>query len=666
MTPSCGPQSRDRWSHQPNAATGGRGQYNVATGGRAEHNVATGGRGQYNVATGGRANTTSRPVVAPGTKPRPAVALNRPCRSWRSTGDGNRLGGVACPRAGLAYFPPCGGPNVVGPSGSGQIAIQAGTSASAIRHEPPANGGILARPKTIGALPRTTSGRGFVEKSPATGPKPPAVPPQTPEKKAPEKKIEKPPPSPAPGIANAPAVPPKHKPPERLAVPDEEDQKKAEATIRNDLMKNDFKSADRPAKKVLLAKKLLGEGLRYGSRPAGDVAVNYMLLRLACREAANGDTETAMLAIDALDGRFQIDALAMRLETLETLARSPAAAVLPAIMVGQMLAAAGEAVKGDRYDLSGRSLVLAKAVIAKARDAMLAKQIKARTTQAVEASRAYEAMEESLRGLEQHPDDPALNEAVGKYYCLDKGRWERGLPRLAAGGNDRLKRLAQSDLAAPQDAHARLDLANAWWDFAEELEGAGQLRVRSHAGEWYRKSEKDLAGLSQTKAKQRSAEAAKAAAADEGTAADVPDKWDNLQCREPRSRAVLLKRFGGNEASEVAVDRALGWLEGHQNPDGSWRFDRVGRGRDSFPPIPARQRPHRRHVAGRVGLPRGRQRPAGGKIPRGDNQGLKALTRNILPDDRVPGDRAGVAATRLPRRCLPTPWRRSRFVRRPR
>ena len=251
------------------------------------------------------------------------------------------------------------------------------------------------------------------------------MPPQTPEKKSPEKKIEKPPPSPAPGIADAPAVaPPKHKPPERLAVPDEEDQKKAEATIRNDLMKNDFKSADRPAKKVLLAKKLLGAGLRYGSRPAGDVAVNYMLLRLACREAANGDTETAMLAIDALDGRFQIDALAMRLETLETLARSPAAAVLPAIMVGQMLAAAGEAVKDDRYDLSGRSLALAKGVIAKARDAMLAKQIKARTTQAVEASRAYEAMEESLRGLEQHPDDPRSTK-----------RWENTTAWIKAAGS---------------------------------------------------------------------------------------------------------------------------------------------------------------------------------------------------------------------------------------
>ena len=151
-----------------------------------------------------------------------------------------------------------------------------------------------------------------------------------------------------------------------------------------------------------------------------------------------------------------------------------------------------------------------------------------------------------------------------------------------------------------------------------------------------------LAGLSQTKAGQRSAEAAKAAAADEGTAADVPGKWDNLQCREPRSRAVLLKRFGGNEASEVAVDRALGWLEGHQNADGSWRFDRVGRGRNFSAdpgtlnaPIAATSLAVLRFLGADNGPREGKYRSAATK-------GLKALTRNILPDDRGPGRPGGL------------------------
>ena len=139
------------------------------------------------------------------------------------------------------------------------------------------------------------------------------------------------------------------------------------------------------------------------------------------------------------------------------------------------MAATAEAVKEDRYDdVSDRLIVLAKkalakSTLAKAGKDVLAKQINARAKQAVAAKQAYQAMEESFRGLKQQPNDPALNEVVGKYYCLGKGRWQQGLPNLAACASPELKKLAKTELSAPQDAHARLDLANAWWDVAETV-----------------------------------------------------------------------------------------------------------------------------------------------------------------------------------------------------
>jgi hypothetical protein len=39
------------------------------------------------------------------------------------------------------------------------------------------------------------------------------------------------------------------------------------------------------------------------------------------------------------------------------------------------------------------------------------------------------------------------------------------------------------------------------------------------------------------------------------------------------ARAVMVRKGGGNEASETAVSLALQWLARHQNPDGSWSFD---------------------------------------------------------------------------------------------
>ncbi len=49
--------------------------------------------------------------------------------------------------------------------------------------------------------------------------------------------------------------------------------------------------------------------------------------------------------------------------------------------------------------------------------------------------------------------------------------------------------------------------------------------------------------------------------------------------RDPRVRSHLALRTGGTIESEAAVARALKWLAGHQNDDGSWSlhaFDRAG------------------------------------------------------------------------------------------
>lgn len=44
----------------------------------------------------------------------------------------------------------------------------------------------------------------------------------------------------------------------------------------------------------------------------------------------------------------------------------------------------------------------------------------------------------------------------------------------------------------------------------------------------------------------------------------------------PKMRAELARINGGNEASEIAVARALKWLAQHQYADGSWSFDHTG------------------------------------------------------------------------------------------
>lgn len=61
------------------------------------------------------------------------------------------------------------------------------------------------------------------------------------------------------------------------------------------------------------------------------------------------------------------------------------------------------------------------------------------------------------------------------------------------------------------------------------------------------------------------------------TVAVAQTRWDPMHSRfagraEPE-RGALVKKYGGNEASEAAVAAALKWLAGHQMPDGGWSFD---------------------------------------------------------------------------------------------
>lgn len=50
---------------------------------------------------------------------------------------------------------------------------------------------------------------------------------------------------------------------------------------------------------------------------------------------------------------------------------------------------------------------------------------------------------------------------------------------------------------------------------------------------------------------------------------------DHFTGRSAASKAALLKRMGGTDASEAAVARGLVWLKNHQLPAGCWSFDHV-------------------------------------------------------------------------------------------
>jgi hypothetical protein len=433
----------------------------------------------------------------------------------------------------------------------------------------------------------------------------------------------------------APTAKPAAPRPERIAVPGDEAAREAERLIRDEVFKADFEAADRPSKKVALAQRLIEEAGKSQDNPAAA----YVMLRLARDEAvAGGDVETALAAAETLGKRYEVDEGGMKCETLESLARSPAATTSAKVLVDKMLGAVDGSVDGADFAAAERLLALSRTVAAKARDPLLTKLVNARAKRLQGMKQQYAAVAEAQKVLEAAANDPQANETVGKYDCLARGDWDRGLPKLALAADPDLRAQAKADLAAPADGANRLAVADGWWSLAEKHSGPAQEQLRKRAATWYKMTLVDLSGLNRTKVEQRLAEiGAEEPSGDTGAvgnsgAPSLP-KLTGLECRDAAVRPALLKRYGGNDASEAAVDRALLWLEKHQNADGSWSFDHHGPRCKNLCPNPGKleSAPNAATALALLSFLGTGNGPREGKFRKSVSQGLNYLKGRMVP-----------------------------------
>jgi hypothetical protein len=328
----------------------------------------------------------------------------------------------------------------------------------------------------------------------------PVAPPKGPDMPAVAPPVAKPTP-----IVKPVARPPK--PPPRVPVPPEADRQRAEKEIR-DLFKAEY--ARRAAEdRQSLAARLLRESK--GTRE--DAAARYVLLAEAVDLAAKaGDPTTALAAVEQMDKGFEVDALALKQEALETAARTVRTTEASAALADGSLAVAAEAADRDDYDAAVSLASKAESAARRARDTGLA-------SRAREIRKDYDSLRSRFRKvkgdaetLKDKPDDPAANLAVGRFRCLEKGDWARGLPLLAKGSDAALKALAEKDLKKPTRIADRIALGDAWWEAAEKLGKSEKTACRERAVHWYRTVSRKATGLVKTRIRARIDEHAKATA----------------------------------------------------------------------------------------------------------------------------------------------------------
>jgi hypothetical protein len=406
----------------------------------------------------------------------------------------------------------------------------------------------------------------------------PRAEPPTPAPPEPEKKD--PPPAPAAALVTAPApaaLPPVRLPPEpkveKLPVPDDDAQEKAERELKI-TYKKDYAKLQNPDDKLTLAAKFLQPGRENRKDPAAW----FVLLREARELAVKAERpRLAVEAINEIDKQFAVDPLDMSLAAMTTIAR-PAAGARTAMtsenrvktFVSVALGQASQAVKTDKYDAALQFLDLAREKLGRNRpDKKLLAVLDARRAEALKYRDGYRAVTEARAKLKESPDDPAANVVAGTHLACAAGKWREGLVLLLKGNDASLKEAARAELEQPANPKAQLALASFWWRFARTYEGAGEAEIQRHAGEWYEKAAEGLPeGEDKELAISRLNEIRETSLA--GGVRLSPGSFFG---RDPENHILLLREGGGTAQSEEAVERGLAWIAAHQSPNGSWGTD---------------------------------------------------------------------------------------------
>jgi hypothetical protein len=286
----------------------------------------------------------------------------------------------------------------------------------------------------------------------------------------------------------------------RLPAPSKEDQAKAQELVQS-LFKEDLAKAkdDKEAAKTLAA-----TFLKEGEGTKDDPAARFVLYRQAAELAArSGDMDTALQALDNLSKDFVVNAAPLKADVLASAAQQANGKEDNQALAETALQFIKEAVDADDLESAGRLAKVAEEAATKAKSIVLLSNVKKRTEEVKLLQKEQERVKPFLAKLKDKQDDAEANGEVGKYYCLLRGLWGKGLPLLAKGPDGELKTLAGKDLANPKATKAQVALGDSWWDLGEKEKPPVQWRLQERAAHWYEQALPDLTGLAKVKLEKR-------------------------------------------------------------------------------------------------------------------------------------------------------------------
>lgn len=284
----------------------------------------------------------------------------------------------------------------------------------------------------------------------------------------------------------------------RQPVPDEAAQARALASVKQ-LFAKEY-GANQTHARLGLAARLI----RHARESRDEPAEQYVLLNEARGLAERqGDAALALLVIDELTKRFEMSGAEMRREALAlSLRHSQTPATLA--MIAELALQAAEASLADgEYQAWSTLFGQIKGAASKKGGSPLAQAIDEQQKRLETLQGVYPAAKAAAKALEQAPGDPGANLELGRFYCLAKGDWDKGLPLLAKGSQGPLPPLAAKLAAQRDDVATQLAMADVWYSLASKERGGMKLLVTGAANYWYEQAMPRLTGLDLARVEER-------------------------------------------------------------------------------------------------------------------------------------------------------------------
>jgi hypothetical protein len=282
---------------------------------------------------------------------------------------------------------------------------------------------------------------------------------------------------------NPPPRPPVERKPvamNRMAVPDATALAEAEKRIKKQY-KDDY-AKTKPAERAALASKLLEEGTTTNGAPT----TRYALLHEANAVATlGGDLTTALKAIDQLAHEYEVDELELKLALLTAISKSVTTVAGQKALAESALVVLDDALAAEKYDAAVRVAGIAEQAARRAQSQTLLSRAEAKLKEVGEAKQEFEKSRAAAATLKDMPDDAEANLLLGKFLCFRKNDWDQGLPFLKKSKDAALSGLAEKELKNPATATEKREVADAWWDRSQAIEGTAKVPFLRRAYYWY-------------------------------------------------------------------------------------------------------------------------------------------------------------------------------------